>query len=217
MSEERKPNILDDKKYSLTAPRIDGAKMPPKLSFSVYKGNPAVVAYTNVPGEDTKPIRCAFSGPGMGMLFALMDKVIAHQGACQFQVPLMKGKPSELRTNSTLVVGKDDDGVIYMAPKADGRRPVKFRMLPDLYHQLVKQDGTEFTKAEYSELYAPGYLRAIEPILFKQCDATYEKQTFQGGGNKGGWNKGNNGGGYNNNNSGGNFGGSKDFDNDFPM
>lgn len=218
----RQPNILEDRKYSLMAPKFDGGKGQPKLFFNVFKGNVACNVFTNNPNEqDSKPIRIGLSGPLWGMLVELILKVTETEGAQQEHLPVSKGKPGELQNAGTLVVGKDEQGVVYLAPKAQGRQVIKFKIMPDMYADLVKSDGTPYADGDKSVLFTKGFIKIVDFLVKGQIAATWEKVVWQGnkGGGGGGWNKGGNGGGgggYGGGGGGGNYGNNNTSD-DFPM
>lgn len=222
---ERTPNILEDNKYSLKGKRFDGGKGPPKMFFNVFKGNPSLNVYPNNPNEpDAKPIRIALSGPLWGMLLELIRKITETDGVQQEHLPCFKGKPQEKIDAGTIVVGKDEQGVIYLVGKGpNGGQPIPFKVLPDMYANLVNKDGTPWPIGEKSKLYSKGFFDAIDDILKTQIKATWEKAVWQGAGGGGGFNR--NGGNkqsygngnQNNGQQGNNYGGGGGGHDDFPM
>lgn len=228
---DKKPSALSDKKYALYGKRTD--KGVPKLSFSVFNGNPSITVFPNDPSDEQngKPIK----GKMDGILFSVfiqtaLEAIDGEPNSAQ-RVELRDGPPNKTFPGSTVIIGKDAEGVCYMGLAAKGRPNKKFELMPSAYLQLQDRDGNMLPKGDVSRLYAKGFLQIIKYLVEREIYDTYEPYTGpkpgQGGGNRGGGYGGNKGGGYGN--QGGNQGGygnqnsgqggapDQSFDDDLPM
>lgn len=209
MQAERKPSILEDNKFALFGKRAEGSKGAPKLFFNVFKGNVSASCFPNHPQAQVKSVRLGMSGDLWKLFVQSVYKVIDHEGTVQEHIKVNTGKPSDLKEVGTLVAGKDEEGIVYLALKANGLpQPIKFTMMPTNYLTLFRSDGTPIPKGELSVRYARGYFEAVDYFVLQEVRETYEPYKPQGGGGGqrrgGGGNWGNNsGGGWNNNSSGG--------------
>lgn len=221
---EHQLKILSGTKFSLSAPKAEGAKGRPKFSFGVWKGNPNVNVYTNHPQDDgKKPIRLGLT-LAIFNSFVEMVESIAKNGAPgeSMTIPCFSGKPSALVTEGHLVAGKEQDGRVFVGVSKEGYKSVKFHLQPDMYHQITNGKREPLSPAEQSAIFAIGYMRTVQSIVERMCFETYEAPEPYNGGNKGG-------GGYGNRNGGGGgYGGSRSsqqaaprhdnmYDDDLPM
>lgn len=228
--DDRQNNILNDKKYKLFGKRTETGAAA--LSFDVFRGNISITVFTNDPQDpEKKPIRCAI-GPLIGFksLVSMVHEATQAAPGYSKQLELLTGPPNKTFVDTSIVVGRDNDGIVYIGVRKKGRPSKKFDLTTDVYYNLIDGQGNPLSPGDTSAIWARGFIDAIDSIVSAQAVETYasydpaqNQKRGQGGGNRGnyqgggGGNRGGyqtNGGGnnYSNNNNGGGFG-----DDDIPM
>tara|TARA_B100000700_G_scaffold161579_2_gene178947 strand:- start:313 stop:993 length:681 start_codon:yes stop_codon:yes gene_type:complete len=198
---DQKPSALSDKKYALYGKRTD--KGVPKLAFSVYNGNPSITVFPNDPSDEQngKPIKGKMDGIIFSTMIATALSVVDSDPGTTKRVELRDGPPNKTFPGSTVIIGRDEEGVVFMGLAAKGRPNKKFELMPSAYLQLQDSQGNVLPKGEVSQYYARGYFNMVRYLVEREVYDTYEPYT----GPKGG--PGKPGGGYGNNNrGGGNYG-----------
>tara|TARA_B100001057_G_scaffold463613_1_gene517878 strand:+ start:96745 stop:97479 length:735 start_codon:yes stop_codon:yes gene_type:complete len=235
---QRKKTALDHAKMRLYGEKLDNAKSAPTLLFYLTEdGNPRIDVYTGVEGDkDNGLIRAAMDIRTAQALIALSDEVIKHDGPCRFYIsnknylwPGGKRSDSPVEVSKT-VIGKAEDGRIYLSLVAKERPKAIFYMTSPFFHKVTDAEGQPIEKGLESRLFAKGYFGQVRELLAIVSAITYKEPQPKGQGG-GGYNRGGgNGGGYNNNNGGGNYGnngggngnggnsgGGNDYDDDMPF
>jgi hypothetical protein len=213
----RKKIALDNNKLSMRAPNSKG-KMA-GLNWMLVKNNPRLVVYTNDPEDTTDygKITAALDAPTFFAFVQLLRQAIAAEGKFREKIDNSNftfpgGKRSETPSVvSSLIVGRDEDGLIWISVSAPRRPQIKFHFINPDFHNFLHNDGTPYTKAECSVLYAKSYATLLELVMAHLLVSEYvapEPKPDQGG-NRGGYG-GNRGGG-----GGGNSGGSAPKADDF--
>lgn len=228
-NDSRQGNILNDKKYKLFGKRTEAGAAA--LSFDVFNGNISISVFTNDPQDpEKKPIRCAL-GPIIGFkaLVALVHEATQAAPGHSKQLELLTGPPNKTFVDTSIVVGRDSDGIVYLGVRKKGRPSKKFDLTTDVYYNLIDGQGNVLSPGDTSAIWARGFIDAIDAIVTKQAMETYapydpaQNQKRAGGGNRGNYQGGGNRGGYQNNNGGGNnynnnnSGGGDSFSDDIPM
>lgn len=240
MSEENvNPNLekmLNDQKWSFSAKPFEGAKGRPKLSFGVYMGNPNLVVFTNHPSDQgKKPLRLGMDMKTLGSYAQfIIDFAKTGNPGDAYALECRSGAPNALKHEGDFIVGKEQDGVIYIGAVKEGYTNIKFHILPPMHHSLRSASGEALSKARLSEVWAIGYFTELVPVVRKLVELTYRAPEPRQGGGGGGYQKGGGGGyqkgGYNNGGGGyqkpqGGYqkpqaaagGGYGDYDDDIPM
>lgn len=210
----RKKNALDEYKLRLSGPVLtdQGAKFPGALAVSVVKNQIHLDVYTNVPNDKNNGnIRAAMDHLSFGAFLELFDAVLKSPADTAYKIvnknhTFFEGKRSEEpRVVSTTILGRDKEGVMFIALVAKDRPYLKFDFLGTSYHSIIGPDGQPLSKAEASNFFARGWRRTINNLTGGVAVAEYvapEPKNKDGGGD--GYNGGNN---NRQNNSGGNSGG----------
>lgn len=220
---QRKKTAMDHAKLKLYGERIDGAKQSPSFSWYLTEdGNPRIDVYTGVEGDkDNGRIRATMDIKVAMFVLELLRRAIDNDGPCRFYVEnsnytWYQGQRSEQpKVLSKTVVGKAEDGRVYITVIAKDRPTATFYFTSPYFHKTLEGDGSPMEKALESQLYAKGYAKIVEQLLATVSTATYKtpepkgQRGGQGGGNRGGQ------GGWNNNNQGG--GSDGNFDEDIPF
>lgn len=214
---QRKKIALDESKLKLSGPQQDGGRGRPTLAVGLHKNQPRLDVYTNDPNDkiDNGRIRAAMDTPTFFGLLELLNLAIEADGKFMRAVQnrgysFRGGKRSESpETLSTTIVGKEDDGRIYIEVVAERRPRIKFYFLPSNWHHLMDQSGNKLSEAEVTVIYAKAWLKIMQQLIPHLLVTEYvePEPRDNNGGNRGG----NRGGGGNwnnrNNDRGGNGGG----------
>jgi hypothetical protein len=218
----REKNAFDNKKLNLTAPCPTAKGKMSSLVWGLFSNNPRITVYTNDPEDNTASknygkISANLDGPTFFAFLDLLYKVVDHEGEYKDKVDNMNyifpgGKRSDRPViTSELWVGKDKEGVIWMsvaAPASQDRPRIKFIFQSSEFHHWIHGDGTPYSAAEASKLYARGYVRMLENMMAQMMVSNYVEPPPRDntrGGNAGGGNRGPSGSG-----GGSDFGSSED-------
>lgn len=153
------------------APGAEGRRS--RLSFSSYRGNPRLTVFTGVPNDTGKGVIHAAMNPETFMIFLKLLEQIAKSNKeeknkidCDTLIKAADGARSQERTlSSSLVFGRDAEGVIWISVIAENRPKIKFEFQISDFHRLYKGDGSQFTKAEASSLQALAVIDALRRIF----------------------------------------------------
>jgi len=232
MSDEKptySKNALDEVKLRLNGDLVKGARRPPTLSMLMFGNQLRVSCYTNLENDTNR-----------GRIEAKMDSLTAYSfiHLIRNARKLQPGEKNsiECRTvlngdfrnpvlETTLVVGRDQEGVIYIGViSADDQRPrLKFKLLFTNFHSFCGADNKPLGEVTTSELVSQSYATLMENLCanvlnthFREPPPRQQNGQRQGGGGfnrggqggGGGYNRGGQGGGgYNRGGNGGNGGG----------
>lgn len=194
--DQDKPIIIDDKKFALYGKPTEGGRGAPKMQFGVFRGNPNVVVFTNDPADpEKKPIRAAMDPVIWGGFIELIHLAAAAEPNFQRRLVNRKGPPQQTFTDSLTIVGKDAEGVVYIAINKKGRPTKKIPILPGIYADLTDGEGNPISDAEKSVVFAKGFANTLNQIMLDLMRETYEPAQPPGAGGGGGRPGGNYGGG----------------------
>lgn len=215
----RPKNALDEFKLRLSCPPVQGATKPGSWAISLVANNPRIDVYTNVPNDKNNGnIRGAMDMPTFYLLIEMMRKAITLDDNQVLKLQNLNHvffggeRSAEPKLISTTLVGRDKDGVLFLACVAKDRPYLKFNMLPTNYHVMIDVNGEPMNKREASNYFLAGYANMLENMMAAVAVVNYTEpkpKDNNGGGNN--YNRGGNGGGggnnYNRNNNGGGGGG----------
>lgn len=225
----RKKVALDNNKLSMGAPNSKGKRAG--LLWQLVNNNPRIVVYTNDPDDqiDYGKITAALDAPTFFAFLQMIENAVNAPVGTEFKDKIENsnftwggGKRSETPTVvSSLLVGKDPDGVIWIAVSAPRRPQIKFPFMNPDFHNFFHRDGSPYEKAEVSALIAQSYIKLLRLLMAQLLVTEYvepkpkEDRNGGGGGNRGGQGGG---GGYNRGggNSGGGNSGGGDLDDETP-
>lgn len=115
-----------------------------------------------------KIITAPFNVPTLHLLLEYMEEVVNGEKGqyksieCR-NVKYVNGeRTSETFVQSTVIVGKDKDGIIFITLVSEGKKRVKFSILPDSRWYRIYHNNTEVTdKAEISRVFGRAYIKAV--------------------------------------------------------
>lgn len=218
----RPKNALDNKKLGMRAPNATGQYA--SLQWSLVNNNPRITVYTN-DANDTKDygkISANLDAPTFFSFLTILKKAIDAPIGEKIELPIIEnsnfifpgGKRSEKPVVvSRLIVGRDEDGTIWISVTAQGRPNIKFPFTSPEFHSLIRKNGEKISAGELSAIYASAYHSMLSSVMAHCLVSLYTEpppKDGQGGGNRGGgFNRGGGGGGGYNRGSqgGGNSGG----------
>lgn len=198
---------LNEQKLRLFGTNPNGGRAP-MAQFGMVMNQPRIDIFTNVEGDSNNGIiRAAMDTPTFYSFLELLKRAVEGPADSCDKIINKTGKPPEPFMVSTTVIGKDREGVVFFSviDKDENRPRLQFKFLPSNYHNLVKRDGSAFSEAEMSEVYAMSFYHLLQNLVANVLDTHFieRKPQQRGGGNRGGYGGGNRGGG------GGNYGGNR--------
>lgn len=208
----REKNAFDNAALKLVGVPENGNKAP-QLAVNITKNRAVLTVFTNDPNDtkDYGKIRVQLTGPYFNAVLYLLEQ--AAQGKLEGGRKFIEIKdfafPGGKRTEQPIVlgrviVGRDEDGLVWISVTANGRPNCKFPLIPQTYNTVRNADSSEVSRAEHSQIYAMGWAQSMKTLWAQLAVLKFEEYIPKGGGNggnRGGYNGG--GGGYNNNNGGG--------------
>lgn len=210
---QRKRNHFDELRSRLIGNTVDGAQRPPTLQFGIHRNQVTMTVRSNHPNDNKNygRIVATLDMPTFGVLTQLLKRAPTWNNDTKeiiecWDQPFINGQRSkDLKLDTKVIVGKDREGVVYLAVLSwDSSRPiVKFPVRPSQYTRLVHSDGSAYTEAEASCIYAPGWASQLTEIVSNLLASDFYERpesNNQGGyGNRGGQGgQGGQGGGYGN-------------------
>lgn len=211
----RKKNGLDNKKLNLSAPCPTAPGKTSALIWGVYASNPRITVYTGDPEDSSERtgygrIAASLDAPTfevfLNMLKEAVDSTVEYKNKIEnLNYTWFGGKRSENPVVvSSLWVGKDKDGLVWISVTAENRPLIKFIINNPEYHNLFHGDGVPFTKAEASTIYGKAYVKLLSGMMTHLLVSDYvEPEPKKPNAGSGGYQK-QGGGGYNKPQGGGN-------------
>lgn len=200
------PTYLNEMRMRLMGPVLNGAERASSLSFKMKKNRPVVSVRTNLPNDknfgliDAELDAMSFEVL-IGMLQNARDMEPGTKEALRtLDFPWSgQGRSKELKPQTTVIVGREPDGLIYLAVTSwDQSRPViKFPVVPSQYVQYIKNDGQVLTAVDASIKWSRAWAGVLRELMYDLLRANYEepqRNTRQNNGGQGGYQQ-NSGGG----------------------
>ncbi|BAW19540.1 hypothetical protein [Ralstonia phage RP31] len=215
--QQRPKTVLNHRALTLYAPNGEGKFA--NMSFDIKKNDPIITVRTNVANDannDYGRIQANVPYDKFTMFLEMIRHAALTDQPFRWAYEHRDKKfigPGKMTDGPVLiyrlVVGREENGVVYISVVMDKRPNIKFSFLADTKTLFKDGDGNEMPKHIESKFLALGKVKAIEdlmPLLMKeQYKHPEPKQQGGGGGNWGNRNGGNggggNGGGYQNNRS----------------
>jgi len=209
---QRKQLPLDDQRMKLYGTPVQGATKRPVLTFGYvtrkFVANMAsITVKTQVPDDKNNGLIKAEIP--MALMYSIRETIndmLTLQGAQEkirgLYTDFLMGKKMDAPVKAvSLIIGKEEDGRVYLALVSRNRPSIKFHIAPDDFFREVMKDGQEMNTAEYYSQYARGFMNMILGVYDNLTQSEFIGWSPNGdGGNAGG---GNQNGGGNNNYSGG--------------
>lgn len=164
-------NVFDLKKLRLTGKpwNAEDKFKAPAISLHVVNGNPRFRLYMNNGGNsNSHPIAFdpyIFSSL-LEALREITNSVSADKLTMRIRVSFDKGQRLEKPiVSSTVTVGRDTDGIVYLAVQIKGEPLAIFQFLPSYFAELVGADGEVLPTAKASTIAARGWANLVEKMV----------------------------------------------------
>lgn len=169
---QRKQLPLDDQRMKLYGAVVSGATKRPVLTFGYvtrkFVANMAsITVKTQVPNDaNNGNIKAEIP---MALMYSIRETAMdlltlpgAQERIRGLYTDFLAGKKMDQPVKyASLIVGKEDDGRLYLALVSRNRPSIKFHIAPDDFFREVTKDGQEMNTSEYYSQYARGYMNMI--------------------------------------------------------
>jgi hypothetical protein len=161
----------------------EGNKDHGMLSWGIRAGYPRINVYTSnaKKADDAKFdfntfITAPFDYVTFGILLQRLNEVIESKTQVNydidcFNIKFEKGvKTNDIYLQAKVHVGRDEEGVVYIAAVEEGKRKLKFYLLPsDKFFKFYDKDRNVIEdKHTLSSLYAKSYVKLLTRIMEKE-------------------------------------------------
>ena len=177
---EKKKTALSNSKLSLTAPCPTAQGKLSTLKWELYQNNPRIIVRSNDPAEMNRErnfgqILAPMDAPTFYAFLELLKT--AYESTVEIKSRIenwnfdyLDGKRTQEPIHiSDTWVGKDRDGCVFISviSKKEDRPVIKFITAPadDRWHKFFHYDGTPYTKAETSNMYAKAYYNMLSEVM----------------------------------------------------
>lgn len=227
-----KPKALFFSRFTMSAPLVANGQARPdiesKLSFGIYRENPRIVVRTNDPADAENSygkITAAMDPSTWEVLRMVIEEMIKNPVK---DIKVIKNFnmwkngqkfDTEQLINQTLI-GRDEDGRIWLRIMEEGRPSPTFYFGPPKYHALINMDKTPYSPGDASQLFARATVAMLSRVfaasMGKRDDGEEDAASAANPGQatadpqkQGGWQQrgGQGGGGWQNRGGGGGGGG----------
>jgi len=187
MSEEDSTNtILSDRRMALFGESKDGDwRTAPKLVFSVYRGSIGITIFTNDQNDTGQgPIRASL-GPALWQMFVdavyqMSDPSTQNGELRKFQVQSQQGQ--QISTQCEVVVGKDEQGIVYSAVIQEGRPKKKIPIAPPNLIEFYDANNQPLDASAKSSIFARAFITQIDKHVTAIARNTWQPMPQQNNG-----------------------------------
>lgn len=216
---QRKKNALDNYAFNMSVPVPNEQNKYSNLSWEISRNSLGIKVYTghssDINGKQRGIIRATLSGINFYAFLELLKNALASEGAFKSKIEykdyhFLGGRRSDTpQVISVVYVGRDEDGTIWVSvidALNEGRPRIKFEFGNGRNHKFIHGDGTPYSRAEVSQLFARAYYNFLSTAGSYVMVREYvepKPRNNQGGANRGNYNSNytnNNGGNHQNNN-----------------
>lgn len=191
MQQPPRPTINELQKFIMFTPTpgVEGKRS--KLVWSVRDGNPRVTVYTNDPKDQIQKgiISCPMNPETFFAFLNMFEDTAQGQSnqkigiECWTSYKDKEGKYEEKTLLSTLMFGKDEQGMVWLCAISGSRPKIKFEFKISDYHKIIKGDGKSISDAEGSVLQAVAVIRTVRAIV-QPMAGTFRAYSTGGAGNQ---------------------------------
>lgn len=164
-------------RFSMRAPLVVAGQARPDiesvLMFGIYRDNPRLQVKTNDPNDENNnygKVVAAMDPLTFGTLIAHIEELIKNPTKDVRVIDnfnLYKGgqKFDEPQFINRTMVGRDDEGRIWIKIVEDGRPAPTFVFGPPKFHVHIRMDKTPVPAAEMSQRYAAAFCRILTQVI----------------------------------------------------
>lgn len=162
------------------------------LQWSVRMGYPRITVYTdnNISKDGkmdfNKVITAPFDYTNLKLFLEYFKEIIDGEDDNKYTLECYNVKFKDgVKTNDTFLqakvtVGKDKNGIIYLAVIEEEKRKIKFEVLPNpKWYKYYDKEGKEITDLrKLSSLYAKGYVCLVETAIQKEFNIDVKSEVM---------------------------------------
>lgn len=156
--------MLSLNRFSMWTPAPGVENKRARLSFGLLDINPRISVFTSIP-DDTigKGVISAGMNPETFFIFlSRLEAITKAPPGTKEKIECYQGR--EKLKSSDVIFGKDSDGMIWLSVIAPNRPNIKFIFELSNYHNIIKSDGTELSKAELSAIEAQAKISILRKM-----------------------------------------------------
>jgi len=162
--------------------KADNNKNLASLTWGVRMGYPRVTVFTSNDESISiydRMITAPFDSETFMMFVNMLKSVTTLKRGEKLKMDCLNykyrdgAKTNEIYTQATVIIGKDEDGVNYIAVIEEKKKKVKFEFLPGKFHRFYNSDGTENTD---KSLLSDSFTLAYADILDKAISAVVVRE-----------------------------------------
>lgn len=185
-------NILDHNNLNMTAPPVEGQRIPAALKIGLWNNNPQLTIFTGGKGA-ANVVRAGLDGIAFSTFLSMLEEY-----AYETDPNKQKEKDHyaintfdrDKQLKSKLVVGRDDKGMLYVSIIEPGKDwKLRFDFSLGIYHK-IQRNGEDLDKGAASRLAAKGRLHLFRNLIPVVMSDAYVEPSQNSNYNK---NKSNNG------------------------
>lgn len=168
---KHKKHALNNPKIVLSAPCPTAPGKMSHMKWDIYLNNPRIVIKTNDPSMLNKENQFGMFQAGMDTpIFGVwLEMLLDFANGAVDRKAKIQNQGRENESLSDIWFGKDKDGCVFVSVvyKKEEKPVIKFIFGPsdDRYHKIFHADGTEYTRAELSVIYAKSYYRFLGDMM----------------------------------------------------
>lgn len=207
--QQRPKTILNHRALSLYAPNGEGKFA--NMSFDIKKNDVLITVRTNIPADANNDYGRLQALVPLDKFYTFLEMVeFAAMSTAPFRYAyehrdrkfIGQGKMTDGPVlHYRLVVGREENGVVFISVVLEKRPNIKFSFLNDTKTTFKDSDGNEMPKDLESKFLALGKIKAIRSCMEMVAKELYKhpepKQQGGNGGGNGNWNRNGGGGGGN--------------------
>lgn len=156
--------------------KAQGAVKPSILSWGCWNGNPRITINTNIEEDKVNKSGMLIAAFNPETFYILLDYLeIVANGAndtsykfeCKTTTELSEGGRSEPFVSSSVMVGKDAEGKVWMSVIAENRPKIKFVFMVSSFHTIHEKGKGPISEDIASKLQALACIRLLRQGYYK--------------------------------------------------
>lgn len=173
----------------ITLNKDNSAGRTSSMKFTVNNGYPRIVVWINGPDRTVtgfdNMIHAPFDFKSFNVFLGCLKNVLNDDNGTTYEIKCFNAKwdretnkrTDEIELVSTVIVGKDDKGVIYLAVVAENKPKIRFNLVTDSKWHIVTRNGTDITlNGVGSKMYATRFLKQLETNYDIVLESLKEKE-----------------------------------------